>query len=337
MQNLEEVKELLSTPKRIVITAHANPDGDAIGSALGIYHYLVTQGHNVTVIMPTEMPRYYNWLEGFDRIWVYYDTRSFSQRLLSEAEVLFVLDYNRPSRVEEMADDLVASKAYKIMIDHHLYPDTSFVQAMLSETSASSACELVYDFIGMLGGHEDMSIGSMEALFVGLLTDTGGFRYGTSPKFFRMVAHLMERGVDNNRLNDLVFNSYSIKRFNLLAYTITDCIEILEDINAGIIILTKEDYKRFNIKRGDTEGIVNFVLKIRKLKVSAFIVERKDVVKVSMRSKGDFSVQEICTKYFGGGGHRNASGASVRKEGLQETVTKLKNILYTDYKEQLQA
>lgn len=337
MQNLEQVKALLSRPKKIVITAHANPDGDAIGSALGLYHYLVKRGHSVTVIMPTQMPWYYNWLEGFNQIWVYYGAYSLSESLLEKAEVLFALDYNTPSRVEQMADDLVATKAYKIMIDHHLYPDTTFVQAVLSDVSASSTAELVYDFIGLLGGQESLSMAAMEAIFVGLLTDTGGFKYGTSPKFFRMITRLTERGVDSNRLNNLVFNAYSVKRFKLLAYSINDCIEIMEELNTGIIVLTKEDYKRLKIERGDTEGIVDSMLKIRQLKVAVLIIERKNVVKISMRSKGDLSVQEICTKYFGGGGHKNASGALTKKEGLCETVAKLKNILTTAYKEQLQA
>lgn len=335
MKNLEQVKALLAQPKRIVITSHANPDGDALGSSLGLYHYLQQFGHKITVIMPTDMPQFLNWMPDYDKILVYEHTRSFSKQIIADADIIFSLDYNGLGRLETMGPDVGASKAYKIMIDHHINPE-DFCQAIWSDVTASSTCQMVYEFIGMLDGQDQMNSASLHALYVGILTDTGGLRYATSARLFRIVADMLERGVDNNKLTDLVFNAYTVKRFNLLAFCISERLELLEDSNTAIITLSQADHKQYSIKRGDLEGVVNFMLKIKSIRCSALITERRDIVKISLRSKGDFSVQEICSKYFNGGGHKNASGGS-SKQSFSEVVNRFRELVQNDYKEALTA
>lgn len=334
MNNLSQVKEILSSPKRIVITSHANPDGDAIGSSMGLYHYLKKQGHRITVVMPTEIPDFLNWMKDFDKILVYEQTQTFSSQIIKQAEVIFVLDYNGLGRLETMGSLIGESTAYKIMIDHHIDPE-NFVNAMLSDTSASSTCQLVYEFIeDMLEDGDQLDMDILNALYVGILTDTGGFRYATSSRLFQIVAKMLEKGIDNNKITDLVFNSYTVKSFNLLAHCISNCLEFIEDCNTGIIAVSHADHRRFNIQRGDLEGVVNFVLRIRQIRCAVIITERRDIVKLSMRSKGDFSVQKICSEHFNGGGHLNASGGAIHKP-FKEVISLFKEIICTEYKEEL--
>lgn len=333
MTNFETLQELLSTPRNIVITSHANPDGDAVGSSLAMYHYLQKLGHRVNVIMPTEMPDFLDWMPGYSTIWVYERQLEQCKQIVARADILFALDYNHFSRTEQMEAVLTESTAYKVMIDHHLFPD-DFAQTALWRTSASSACELVYDYFALCHALDEVSMTAYECLYVGLLTDTGRFQYATSPHLFRIVADLSERGLNTNYITDQVSNSYNYKRFRLLGYSIYERLELLEDINTGIIVLNQEDHKNYNIQRGDLEGIVNFILRIRQMKCAILITERKDRVKLSFRSKGNFSVQEICHKYFNGGGHLNASGGQTR-DSLEATVHKLKEVLYGEYREAL--
>lgn len=331
--NLQQVADLLQSPKRIVITAHANPDGDALGSSLGLYHYLKEKGHRLTVIMPTDMPQFLDWMDGFDQILVYESTRTFSNKIIEEADLIFCLDYNALGRLEQMGGAVKRSKAYKVMIDHHLAPQ-DFCQAMWSDTSASSTCELIYQFIDFLGDVESIPRSALNALYVGILTDTGGFRYATTPRLFRIVAAILEQGIDNNQITDWVFNAYTVKRFNLLGFCIGERLELLEDSNTGVIALSQADHRKYNIQRGDLEGVVNFILKIKKIRCAALIAERRDIVKLSLRSKGDFSVQQVCSTHFNGGGHKNASGGAVKKP-FDEVVAEFKHVIREEYKAEL--
>jgi phosphoesterase RecJ-like protein len=333
MVNFNQLQSILDKPQNILITSHANPDGDAIGSALSLYHYLFKKGHRVNVIMPTEMPDFFDFMPGFEKIWIFEKQHDICMRIIENAEIIFALDYNHFNRTEQMEKPLTAAKAYKVMIDHHLEPD-NFANAMLWKTSASSTCELIYDFFELNQVLDFVPIESFECMYVGILTDTGRFQHATNPRIFRISAELCERGVNINHINDMVSNSYSYKRFKLFAYSISEKIELLEDVNTGIIILNQEDHRIFNIQRGDLEGIVNFILRIRQLKCAILITERKDRVKLSFRSKGNFSVQEICSKYFNGGGHFNASGGQT-KDTLPNTLKQLKSLLYNEYKEAL--
>ncbi|MBR9923035.1 MAG: bifunctional oligoribonuclease/PAP phosphatase NrnA [Bacteroidetes bacterium] len=332
MENVSELKQFLAIPRDIVLTTHRNPDGDAVGSSLGLYHFLRGEGHTVHMCVPSEYPGFLGWMPGIHDMVVYDTDPERTQELIERADVIFALDYNALDRIDKTGELIYSAKAKKVMIDHHLYPE-GFADYQLSEESASSTCELIYDFIQLLD--KDISITPLigECLFTGILTDTGSFKYSTSPKLFRIVAKLLERGVDDVKIQGMVFNCLPEKHLRLLGHCLANRMEILDEYRTGIITLTKEDYETFDIKRGDTEGIVNFLLRLKNVTMAAFIHEQPKITKISLRSKGDFSVQQIASKYFKGGGHLNASGGA-SFTGLASTVRKFKSIL-PEYKSQL--
>ncbi|GAB5551286.1 MAG: bifunctional oligoribonuclease/PAP phosphatase NrnA [Saprospiraceae bacterium] len=333
MENLSTLKSLLATPKNIVITAHRNPDGDAIGSSLGLYHFLRKNGHHVQIAVPSDFPDNLSWMPAVHDILVFDDDPESMSDLFDTQDIVFCLDFNAIDRIDKLGALFIEKdEIVKVMIDHHLYPE-SFPDFMLSDTTASSTCELIFRFIDMLGQKDQIDVEIGECLLTGILTDTGSFKYSTSPALFKIVAYLLEVGVDDYKLQDLIFNSMKEKHLRLLGHCLNRRMEILEEFNTGIIVLTKDDYLSFDIQRGDTEGIVNFLLKIKQIKMAAFIMEQPKIVKISLRSKGDFSVQEIAQKYFRGGGHKNASGGA-SFIGLRPTVRKFKEIL-PEYKEKL--
>ncbi len=332
-EQLEKVKDLLLIPKKIVITSHRNPDGDAMGSSLGLQLFLDQFGHETTVVLPSDYPEFVAWMKGSEHILIHDDNPEASNVKLKEADIIFVLDYNGLDRVDKMGEVIGSLKeTTKIMIDHHLYPD-DFCDFTFSDTTASSTCEMVYDFIVGMNEQEKLTIPLGECLYSGILTDTGSFKYSTSSKLFRVVAGLKDMGVDDTKLQNLLFNSLPEKNLRLLGYCLNNCMEILPEYKTGIISLTKEDYEHFDIQRGDTEGIVNYLLMMKEIKLAAFITEQPTIVKISLRSKGDFSVQEIAKKHFRGGGHKNASGGASFK-GLRSTINRFKKVL-PEYKEAL--
>ena len=332
MEKINEVKSLLAVPKDIVITTHRNPDGDAIGASLGLKHYLEMLGHTVKVVVPSESPSFLNWMPGAGQIMIYDLHQEDVKRVLEKPDIVFCLDFNSLERIDRMGELIAPLKAKKILIDHHLYPEP-FYDYDLHDVTASSTSELVFDFISLLGdkGKINKTIG--ECLFTGILTDTGSFKYSTSPKLFRLVADLIELGVDDMRIQDLVFNSLDEKHLRLIGLVLNERMEVLEEYRTAIITLTKQDYEKFQISRGDTEGLVNFLLQMKNIIMAAFIHEQPTITKISLRSKGNFSVQDIARKHFKGGGHKNASGG-YSYIGLRPTVSKFKQIL-PEYQEAL--
>lgn len=332
MTSISQVREVLQSPKNIVITSHRNPDGDAIGSSLGMMHWLEAMGHQVTVVFPSEFPALYNWMPGADRIRIYDLEPDEIDPLIHQAEVSIMLDYNSLQRIDKLGETISKKKRYNILIDHHLYPEP-IADHMLSDTSASSTCELVYRFIKEyeVGAPISTSIG--DCLYTGIITDTGSFQYATSARLFRVVAELKELGVDNHYLHQLIFQNMEEKNLKLLGHCIYNRMEIIPEYQTGIFFLNKHDFQVFDIQRGDTEGIVNYLLKLGNVKFAAFFRQQQTIVKVSFRSKGDFSVEEIAKTYFNGGGHKNAAGG-YWKNSLASAMDQLKEILPA-YKEGL--
>jgi len=325
MENIEALKVHLSTPKSIVITAHRNPDGDAIGASLGLYHFLNQFGHTVRIIFPSEYPNVFEWLEEVDKATIYDLEKEKSEELIKEANIIFCLDYNSLDRVDKLGVFINESKAVKVMIDHHMDPEP-FVDFMMSHPEASSTAEMIYTFIEQLGEKDKLNTNIGEAIFTGLLTDTGSFAYNTNPNLFRVASELKALGVDDYKLQQEIFNTLPEKNLRLLGHCLANRMEIIPELHTGIIVLNKEDYIKYDIQRGDSEGIVNYILSIKGIKVAAFIREQPYIVKLSLRSKGDFSVQEIARDHFNGGGHKNASGG-YSKKGLKHTLEKFKTIL----------
>ncbi|MCB0519443.1 MAG: bifunctional oligoribonuclease/PAP phosphatase NrnA [Lewinellaceae bacterium] len=325
MDKINALKSLLAIPKDIVITSHRNPDGDAIGSSLGLKHYLEQLGHTVKVVFPSEFPNFLGWMQGAGDIIIYDVSPEEAKSALEKPDLVFCLDFNSLERIDKMGELIGYLKCPKVLIDHHLFPEP-FADFELHDITASSTSELVYDFIILLADKQHLNKTIAECLFTGILTDTGSFKYATSPKLFRLVADLLELGVDDTRIQNLVFNCMEEKHLRLLGYVLNTRMEILEEYRTAIISLSKQDYEKYTIQRGDTEGLVNYLLMMKNVTMAAFIHEQPTITKISLRSKGDFSVQEIARQHFKGGGHKNASGG-YSYIGLRPTIKKFKSIL----------
>jgi len=332
MEYISEIRSLLASPKDIIITSHRNPDGDAIGSSLALYHYLVQSGHQVQIILPSDYPDFFDWMPEVQRI-INYDTEPEACKAIAEkAQIAFYLDFNSIDRIDKLGELLQTLKLRTIMIDHHLYPEPA-AEFIISDTTASSTCEMVYDFICALGHHSAINSKVGDCIYTGIVTDTGSFKYNTSPKLFRIVSDLVQMGVDDYELQDLITNNLNEKQLRLLGHCLHNRMEILPQYKTGIISLTKEDYETFDIQRGDTEGIVNYLLRLRDIRFAAFFMEQPTIVKMSFRSKGDFSVHELARKNFKGGGHKNASGGS-SFQSLGATLKRFKALL-PEYEQEL--
>jgi bifunctional oligoribonuclease and PAP phosphatase NrnA len=325
-----QIKALLATPKRILLTSHKNPDGDAMGSTLGLQHVLNAMGHTTEVIYPTDFPSFLAWLPGADASITPkpadLKTTEYGRKQVENAEIIFALDFNDLRRIDAIGNWIERSKAVKVLIDHHLHPH-DFAQHVLSDTSASSTCELIYDFVVGIDAVQFLDKNAIYCLLTGILTDTGSFAYSTSPKLFRTVAALQEAyQIDFNDLHNQVFNNDSEKRLRLLGYCLTSAMFIFEEFSTAVVILTQYDYQNLDIQRGDTEGIVNFMLRMGNIKFAVLFSDQNNNIKFSFRSKGDFDVQAFSAKHFGGGGHKNASGGESNL-GLMKAWVKFRKAL----------
>lgn len=323
--SIEEVKALLSRPKDVVIFSHRNPDGDAVGSSLGLRHYLASQGHQVKVILPSDYPDFLSFLPKVSDIIIYDDDTDTARTAIDQADLFFILDFNSFDRIDRLADGLDKDQRPRIMIDHHLYPEP-VADFMFSDPDASSTCEMVYKFIADLGHAGWVTKDIADCLYTGIVTDTGGFRYATSPALFRTVAKLLEAGTDDYKIQDNIWNTATEKQLRILGHCLANQMEILPEVRTGIVWLTKQDYEHFDIQRGDTEGIVNYILRMPGVMIAAFIHEQPTIVKISIRSKGEMDVQQICKSHFRGGGHRNAAGGASFAP-LGTTINKFKKLL----------
>ncbi len=326
LPDIASVRNLLATPRRIAVLSHRNPDGDAIGASLAMRDFLNLTGHETVTILPSDWPYVYGFLKGIQDILIYDRDREHSLQAVKDADIIILLDLNMIDRIDELGPAVSVSDAFKLLIDHHLDPEEGIADWMLSEQTASSTSELVYVFFEMLGMQERVTKEIAEALFTGIITDTGSFRFGTNPRVFRICAALKEAGADDYRLQNLIYNSLTEKQLRLIGHCIAHRLEILPEYKTGVMYLTQEDFKEYGIGRGDTEGIVNYILMIRSIRIAVFITDQGNVVKLSFRSKGNISVQELARDYFGGGGHRNAAGGASKKS-LTEVLQELKEIL----------
>jgi phosphoesterase RecJ-like protein len=327
-------EELLRSPgKQIVIIVHINPDGDALGSSLGLLKLFSILGHQCNVISPNDYPYFLKWLPGTDRVIVFKNSPVQSVDLLKRADIIFAVDFNDLKRVKELNEAFEHSQAHKVLIDHHPDPDMA-VDCLLSDTSASSTAELVYRLIIETGLLPRVDKDIASCLFTGIMTDTGCFSYNSSNrKTWDTVAALLDYGIDKDRIYHLTYDNYSSDRMRLLGFSLNEKMEVLQEYRTGFIWLSKEDLLKFKFEAGDTEGFVNYPLSIKGIRFSALFIEKEDHVRISFRSKGGFAVNDLSRKYFNGGGHRNASGGE-SYTGLADTIKRFKELL-TVYKEKL--
>ena len=317
--------QLIRQPARVVIVTHKNPDGDALGSTLALAAVLQKLLHTVTVVLPNDFPPLFNFLPGIDKVIIGEMNPEEAMAAFEKADIIFCLDFNSLDRIDRFGLDVMASRAVKILIDHHIDPEP-FADHIISKTEASSTAELVYDFLVDQSLEKYIDVHIAEALYTGILMDTGSFRYATNPHVFEIAAALKRMGMDDYMLQIRLFNSMTEKQLKLLGHCLANRMELMSEFQTGIIWLNKDDYKTWSIGRGDTEGIVNYILMVRNMKMAVFISEQQNVTKLSFRSKGNINVQEICHTYFNGGGHRNASGGQI-KASVEETLAKVKEII----------
>jgi len=334
MLDTATLTELLAQPKKIVITTHHKPDGDAMGSSLGLYNYLIQQGHHVKVITPTDYPDFLAWMPGNGEVIIYTEHQQQSAALIADAQLIFCLDFNALGRINEMGTLVGKSSAVKVLIDHHLEPE-DFDDYRYWNIKACATAQLVYTFIVEELKHPELINKDVATcLYTGIMTDSASFRLpNTTSAVHRIAADLMDAGAVNWQINDWVYNNASESRLRFLGHCLSSRMEILHEYNTAIIWATKQDIAQYSVVTGDTEGIVNYALSIAGIKLAAFIVDRTDMVKLSLRSRGEFPANDICKKYFSGGGHRNAAGG-ISTDSLEQVITKFKLIL-PDYKKLL--
>jgi bifunctional oligoribonuclease and PAP phosphatase NrnA len=329
------IKLLFQSPKKIVITTHHRPDGDAMGAALGLYNYLVQKNQNISVIVPSDYPDFLKWLPQDSMVMNYEKHAAEADKKIAEADILFCLDFNWLSRIEKMEKSARSSKAIKILIDHHLEPEPIFDHSF-SYPDACSTCELIYQFMVAMDDRPMVNKAVAECLYTGIMTDTQSFRFETmKADTHRIIAKLMEAGAVNYKIHEHVYDTNSEDRLRLLGVALKDKLVVLSEFNTAYISLTQEELDKYHYQRGDTEGVVNYALSIDGIVMAAFFSPKDKDIKISFRSKNDFSVQELAAKHFEGGGHKHASGGWCSLS-LEKTIEKFVGIL-PEYKDALHA
>lgn len=326
MRSIQDAFPLLAVPKKIFITTHHKPDGDAIGSMLGLYHYLIKKGHSVTAVSPSELPDFLMWMPGVEMLLNYEAESKACNEALKSSELIFCLDFNDFSRTKHLTQQLETASQPKILIDHHLMPKDVWDYGM-SIPEKSSTCEMVYDFINLFGDNDLIDTTIATCLYTGVLTDTGSFRFNsTGASTHLMAADLKSKGLEHTVIHEHISDSWTLKRMQFLGYILLEKMEIFPKYNSGLIALSRQDLKLFETTTGDTEGLVNYPLNIAGVGFSTLITERGDEVKLSFRSKGNFDVSTFARTYFNGGGHFNASGGRSNLS-FTDTVALFKQIL----------
>ena len=324
---LNRIHWLIERADNIVITCHKSPDGDAIGSSLALCHVLRKLGKNASVVVPDMVPRTLHFLPTMRDATVYSKAEPRAKRIVGEAQLIFCLDFNSMSRIDKLGSLIAESQAPRVLIDHHLNPNSTAFAQMLSFPEASSTCELVYRFLCESGFGRYVDRIAAECIYVGIMTDTGNFTYSSSnPELYEIVANLMSYGIDKEQLYKLAMNTFSADSVRLQGYALSEKMQIFADKGMALITLTKDELARFHYRKGDTEGLVNKPLAIPEVNRVIFMREDAECIKVSCRSQGEYSVNEICQRHFNGGGHRNAAGGDFYGS-MEEALTVFFSIL----------
>jgi len=341
LKGFEELKKFLEKPKNIVIIGHRNPDGDAMGSTLALKHYLGKKGHKCTVVVPNDYPDFLHWLPGSETTYRFDWQNSQSQRVINNSDIIFLLDFNTLHRVgTDMQNTLEKYPNNFAMIDHHQQPDD--VKYMYSDVSICSTCQMVYQFIDMNDDLDLIDSDIATCIYTGIMTDTGSFRFrSTTSTTHRIIADLIDKGAENDRIHNNVYDANSYNRLLLLGQALSN-LQIIPSFKTAYITLTDEEKKRFDFKKGDTEGVVNYALSLKGIVFAAIFIEDKEqkIIKISFRSKGKFSVNKFSRNHFNGGGHDNAAGGKSDLP-MAKTITNFtsllsgyKNDLETSYEEE---
>lgn len=322
-QDIEGIKGLLAIPKKIVIIPHRNPDGDAMGSTLGLYHFLKQMGHEPTVISPNEFPDFLAWLPASETVKVFEKDPDTCIKILNDAQIVFTLDFNVLSRTGDFMESVLQKLSVPfIMIDHHQKPG-NYAAYTFSDTNYGSTCEMVYHFIAALDEKDVINKTIATCLYTGIVTDSGSFRYPlTTGTTHRIVAEFIDKGIDNSEIHSLLFDNHSHNRIQILAKALQN-MKVLPEYKTSYTFLSQEELNTLGHTKGDTEGVVNYGLSMKDIVLTAMFTENKEegIIKISFRSKGGFDVNQYAREYFSGGGHINAAGGK-STESLEATIQK---------------
>ncbi len=331
---ITSVKHILTKDKlNVAIVPHESPDGDAIGSAIGLAEILVNFGHNVTIISVNDYPDFLKWFSSEVEIVIYERNKKQAKEFLGKSDVVVCVDFNEASRAGRLEKKLLEFSKSKILIDHHPYP-TYFCDYTISEPQYSSTAELIFDVVHQIGMEKNITQNAAEALYTGILTDTGSFSHNTSrPNTFKVVSELVKFGIDTGKIQSGVYHNFSASRMKLLGYCLNEKMVVYPEYRAAVITITEKELENFDFKPGDTEGFVNYPLSIHNIVFSVLFIEKKGLVKASFRSKGNFPTNQFAKSHFNGGGHLNASGGE-SKLSLNETFKKFTQLL-PEFKHQL--
>ncbi|NWJ50718.1 MAG: bifunctional oligoribonuclease/PAP phosphatase NrnA [Bacteroidetes bacterium] len=325
-QIITNIGEQVQLANNIVIVTHSNPDGDAIGSSLGLLHFLQSYYplKSIKVVVPNEFPSFLKWLPGVDQILIYDNSKVEVADFLNNCDLCFCLDFNSLKRIDSLYPILRSVNAPKILIDHHPQPDNDF-EIVLSCIEFSSTSELIYEVVTKIGGKEKLNMDIANCLYVGIMTDTGSFSYASNrPELYIVVSELIKQGIDAEFIHRKVYDTYSETRMRLLGHCLSNCLVLLPHLHTAYIHLSKEDLQNFNYQNGDTEGVVNYSLSIQGVVLAALFTEKDGMIRISLRSKGSFNVNEFSRKYFNGGGHKNAAGGTLYSS-LTEAIAFFEN------------
>ncbi|MEZ4971477.1 MAG: bifunctional oligoribonuclease/PAP phosphatase NrnA [Flavobacteriaceae bacterium] len=325
---------LLEIPQKIVIIPHKNPDGDAIGSSLGLWHYLKGKGQDANVIVPNDFPKFLKWMPGHEQIVNFERDSPTASSLIKNATVICTLDFNHLGRIGQLQPLLEGSSATFVMIDHHQEPD-NYAQIMYSDVSMSSTCEMVFNVIESLNDIESITPDLAISLYTGIMTDTGSFKYSsTTGRTHLVIAKLIEQGAKNTEAHNKVYDTNTPSRLHLLGCALKNMV-ILEEFNTAFITLSQDELDSFDYKKGDTEGFVNYGLTLEGIVFAVIFIENREegIIKISFRSEGDFSVNEFARAHFNGGGHTNAAGGR-SDVSMEKTIGQFKSLL-PQYKDDL--
>lgn len=334
MEQIQALYPLLGSPRKVVITTHQKPDADAMGSSLGLAAVLKKLGHQVTVVSPTNWAGWLNWMSGVDQVIDFEHNREKVAGILNDTEWLFCLDFNIFHRTKHLAVLLAAANCTKILIDHHQEPDTPNFNYGISNTGKSSTCEMIYDFIQESGNDHLLDQDIAAALYAGVMADTGSFRFpAASASVHLMVARLKATGLNHTKVHENVYDNFLENRLRFIGHILSNRMEVYYELNTALIAISKKDLLRYQIKTGDTDGLVNYPLSIQGIKMAALVIDRDEERKWSFRSKGDFDVNTFARRHFEGGGHFNASGGR-SSDSLESTVHHFQQVI-KNYAEEL--
>jgi len=318
MKDIQALRDFLSTPKKITITTHANPDADALGSSLGLHHYLKNEGHEVSTIVPNSYPEFLQWMPGNEDVLNFEEHTKTATGLVNQSDLLFCLDFSGFNRVKNMAGVAANTPAKVGLVDHHLNPEIEPDFNFWNDSAAATA-ELIFDLITALSGREAINAGIAECLYAGIMTDTGSFKHpSTSSKIHRTVAELIDLGANVNKVSRLIYDTNSLNRLRFLGHALAEKLKVNQQYQLAHFVIEENDFNQFGLKQGDTEGLVNYALSIQGIVIAAIIIERGNEIKLSFRSVGDYAVNTFAETYFNGGGHKNAAGGS-SEQSLKET------------------